>query len=136
MFCVYNVCFVYIMYVLNEGGTTGAGGGDDIAANDYVPKKTTLWTYFPEVALPLDPALRIQTMFVVRDVWTLSEAVPYLEKFVAMVPGNEDEEGGGDCGGGKDGVASVHSMVADLLGRHAKIFRRDLHDTIYYCRKH
>ncbi len=116
---------------ISESREGAGGGGDGTANNDVLPKKTTLWTYFPEVALPLDPALRIQAMFVVRDVWTLSEAVPYLEKFVAKAPGKQDEEDGDDDGVSGDGMGSVHSMVADLLGRHAKIFRRDLTDKQY-----
>ncbi len=78
------------------------GSGDD--ASDA--PKNPCWTYFPEAALPLDPALRVQTLFAMRDVWTLTEAIPYLQKVI--VAGSPDDQGKG-----------LDSMVADLFGRFA-----------------
>mmetsp|Transcript_27834 Transcript_27834/g.50329 ORF Transcript_27834/g.50329 Transcript_27834/m.50329 type:complete len:629 (+) Transcript_27834:200-2086(+) len=64
------------------------------------------WQYLPEAGLPLVPSLRMKSMFAMRDVWTLEEVVPYLEKFI--VDSNE--------GDGK----GLQSMVANLLGKYAK----------------
>ncbi|KAL3770968.1 hypothetical protein ACHAWU_005297 [Discostella pseudostelligera] len=91
---------------ISEAKQSDAGGGED--ANDS-PKQQ--WTYFPEVALPLDPALRVQAMFAMRDMWTLSEAVPYLEKFI--VCNNKTGDGKG-----------LPSMVAELFGRYANVINK------------
>ena len=58
-----------------------------------------------------------------RDMWTLSEAVPYLEKFIVMVPppGHHEEESVGGSGSKEGATKLLHSKVADLLSMHAKV---------------
>jgi hypothetical protein len=109
---------------ISEAKESAAAGED----TNEVPKQH--WTYFPEVALPLDPALRVQAMFAMRDVWTLSEAVPYLEKFIVC------HEAGSNAKG-------LNSMVAELFGRYANAINptgkggsTDDHTATKYMAKH
>jgi len=87
------------------------GSAADAAAKDMetangtgVPQdaqtKTVQWQYFPEAGLPLVPSMRIKSMFAVRDVWSLEDAMPYLAKFVV----GSEKEGG----------------ARDILGKYAK----------------
>ena len=76
------------------------------------------WRYFPEAGLPSDPALRIGSMFAVRDAWTAEEATPYLKRFaVASSSSSADGDGGDD---GKGSGKSTRIAVVDLLGRYAR----------------
>ena len=51
------------------------------------------WRYFPEAGLPSDVAVRIGSMFALRDAWTAEEATPYLERFVGVAPSSDGEGG-------------------------------------------
>ena len=62
------------------------------------PKEIRRYQYLPEAGLSLIPSLRIKSMFKMKDMWSLEETVPYLEKFV------EDK-----------------GKVVDLLEKYAKL---------------
>ncbi|KAL3786755.1 hypothetical protein ACHAW5_002956 [Stephanodiscus triporus] len=116
-----------------ETTTTGGGKGEDDNEDDDGEDNDAMenardaigrgglerrWRYFPEAGLPSDVALRIGSMFALRDAWTAEEATPYLERFV-VVASSSDREGGGDYGNGS-GRSTTTTTVADLLGRHAR----------------
>jgi hypothetical protein len=100
---------------LVEGGGDDGGDGEDGDATEddrgAVGSRRSRrgggrrWRYFPEAGLPSDPALRIGSMFAVRDAWTAEEATPYLERFaVASSSSSADGDGGDDS----EGVGKVH----------------------------
>jgi hypothetical protein len=115
---------------VEEGGDDDDGDGEDGDATEddrggaIVSRRSRRggggrrWRYFPEAGLPSDPALRIGSMFAVRDAWTAEEATPYLEKFaVASSLSSADGDGGDD---GKGSGKSTRTAVVDLLGRYAR----------------
>lgn len=93
---------IAISEVRNDFISKEEGKRDDVSSDSQTKKRR--WKYFPEEGLSLIPSLRIQSMLAMKAAWTVEEALPYLEKFVA-----------GKGSGGVQNLLAAHAKAVTVM---------------------